>query len=284
MIKALITVYFPTDLVRDNIRKISEQVDVVYICDNSPESHENLFIDLPDNINYEWFGKNLGLSLAFNSILKKQELFCDEDYVIFFDQDSSISDGHITALVKEYEKLEAKGFNLGCLAPFFFNTSNNTIESPRMKTPISENSFTVSSAITSSMLCKFKTIKDIGFWNDRVFLDMADWDLCWRMKKLNKICVMTDVVTLRHSLGTGEKKVGPISIRVGSPFREYYQTRECLYLLTRNYTPFKFKLRFIVMLTVRPVIHIVFLEKRKERLKYILMGIRDYFTSKTGAL
>lgn len=284
MIKALITVYFPADSVRENIRRVSEQVDYVYICDNSPQDNKSMFSSISHNINYEWFGENLGLSMAFNRVLEKPELFCDEDYIIFFDQDSSISDGHVCALVKEFERLTTNGLNLGCLAPVFFNTSNNTVEVPRMKTTINENSFIVSSVITSSMLCEYKTIKEVGMWNDRVFLDMADWDFCWRIKQIGKVCAMTNVVTLKHSLGIGEKKIGPFSVRVGSPFREYYQTRECLYLLTRKYTPFKFRVRFIAMLTIRPVIHLIFLEKRKVRLKYILKGIKDFFASKTGAL
>lgn len=284
MIKALITVYHPADAVKENVEKIASQVDEVYICDNSPQNHEQFFSKKSDNIHYIWFQQNLGLSSAFNRILKDEDLFSDSDYIIFFDQDSSISEGHIKKLVEEYESIEKKQANIGCLSPVFFNTSNNTVEIPRMKTPINEHSFEVASAITSSMLCKFKTIKDIGFWNESVFLDMADWDFCWRMRKQGKSCVMTDVVTLRHSLGTGEKKIGPISLRVGSAFREYYQTRECLYLLTKDYTPFKFKIRFIAMLTIRPIIHLIFLDNRRARFKYIIKGIKDFFVKKTGEL
>ena len=284
MIKALITVYHPADVVKSNVAKIASQVDEVYICDNSPQNHEQLFSGELYNIHYIWFQQNLGLSAAFNRILKDESKFSDDDYIIFFDQDSSISENHIKQLVKEYETIEQKNINIGCLSPVFFNTSNNTVEMPKMKTAINEHSFKVASAITSSMLCKYKNIKDIGFWNERVFLDMADWDFCWRLSEQGMCCVMTDVVTLRHSLGTGEKKIGPISIRVGSAFREYYQTRECLYLLTKNYTPLKFKIRFIAMLTIRPITHVIFLDNRRARFKYIIKGIKDFSVKKTGEL
>ena len=26
-------------------------------------------------------------------------------------------------------------------------------------------------------------LKDISFWNEQIFLDMADWDFCWRLKE-----------------------------------------------------------------------------------------------------
>ena len=285
MRKALVTVYYPTDVVRDNVLAIVNQVDKVYICDNSPKDNSFLFkYDDLANVEYIYFGENLGLARAFNKVLKKIDVWNDDDFVIFFDQDSKIEKGHVDKLIKEYACLLENNHNVGCLGPVFFNTSNNTVEIPKMKTPLTENSFRVSSIITSSMICKYKDIKEIGFWNEKVFLDMSDWDFCWRMIKKGKMCCMTDAVVLKHSLGIGEKKIGPLRVRVGSVFREYYQTRECLYLLTKSYTPFKYKIRFIAMLTVRPIIHLIFLDNRKMRFKYICMGIRDFFKKKCGTL
>ena len=256
----------------------------MFICDNSPVISEEIRALESEKIHYIFFGENLGLSKAFNSVLMQNGVFGVDDFVIFFDQDSSISDGHIEALKNEFIDLEKKGENIGCISPVYFNTSSNSVELPKMKTDISLHSFRVSSVITSSMLCRYRDIEKIGFWNERVFLDMADWDISWRLQESGKTCVMTDVVTLKHSLGEGEKKVGPLRIRVGSAFREYYQTRECLYLLTKSYTPFKFRIRFLAMLTVRPVIHILFLDNKKARFKYILSGIKDFFAKKSGAL
>ena len=284
MIKALITVYNPSADVRDNIFRIAQQVDEVIICDNSPHNNEPLLNNptIP-NLKYVFFQENLGLSLAFNRILKS-EGWKDSDYVIFFDQDSSIADHHIGGLIEEYEKLKKQNIPVGCLGPVFHNTSNDLVEVPHIKTKLNDHCFKVSSIITSSMLCRYEDIRSIQYWNERVFLDMADWDFTWRMMKNGKCCCMTDAVILKHSLGTGERQIGPLRIRIGSVFREYYQTRECLYLLTRSYTPFKYRIRFLAMLSIRPLIHLLFLEHRRERIKYIFMGIRDFFKKKTGAL
>lgn len=286
MKKALVTVYYPSNIVRNNIMAIVSQVDKVYICDNSPKDNKALFDFGADGskIEYIYFGENLGLSAAFNRVLKETKNWNDDDFVVFFDQDSYIEPGHVERLVDEYKQLLSNNYNVGCLGPVFFNTSNNTIETPKIKTALTKNSFKVSSIITSSMVCRYKDIKEIDFWNERVFLDMADWDFCWRLVEKGKICCMTDAVVLKHSLGTGEKRIGPLRLRVGSAFREYYQTRECLYLLTRAYTPIKYKIRFVAMLTIRPIMHLIFLDNRKSRLKYICMGVRDYFKKKCGAL
>ena len=284
MKKAIITVYYPSQNVVKNIRNISEQVDITYVLDNSPNDYtENIDLSSFSNVKYVRFGENLGLSKAFNTVLCSEN-FNEDDYIVFFDQDSTIEEGHIESLISEYELLQKNNIPVGVLGPVFYNTSNGLVEVPKIKTDLTENSFKVSSIITSSMLCTYKNIKQIGFFNERVFLDMADWDICWRIIEAGMLCCMTDKVVLKHSLGTGEKKVGFLRVRVGSPFREYYQTRECLYLLTRRYTPFKFKIRFILMLTVRPIIHVLFLENKKDRIKYILKGIKDFFAKKSGAL
>ena len=185
-------------------------------------------------------------------------------------------------MIAEYDALVAAGHPVGCIGPVFFNTSNGLVERPKMRTPLSRDSYSVASIITSSMLCTYGNMRKIGFWNEEIFLDMADWDICWRMQAANMLCCMTEVAVLKHSLGKGEKKVGPLRLRVGSAFREYYQIREGLYLLFKSYTPLKFRIRFLAMVFVRTPLHLLFLDHRKERLKYVALGIRDFFRKEHG--
>ncbi len=275
MIRAIITVYHPSQENLQNIKNISKQVDSTIICDNSP-NYCNELKNL-QNINYVWFGQNLGLSKAFNNVLQNKEFgWQDDDYVIFFDQDSNINDNYIESLLTEFEEVKRMDSNIGALGPVFFNNSNNTIEKPKLFKQVNQYSFKVKSIITSSMLTTYKILKEIDYWNEFVFLDMADWDLCWRLEQKNYNCYMTEIVTLNHTLGNGEKKIGPLRIRIGNPIREYYQTRDCLYLLHMSYVPIKYKVRFIAMVTIRPIEHLLFLKDKKERLKYIYLGIKDY--------
>ena len=287
MIRALITVYHPSENVINNVAAISKQADIVYICDNSSESNSDIFKpgDFDNKTEYLFFGENLGLSGAFNRVLKNKDVnWLDEDYVFFFDQDTFIGPSHIENMIKEYERLIEKGIDLGCLGPTFFNTSNNIVEKPRFKKDIDEDTWEVKGVITSSMLSTYKNLKTAGFWNDNVFLDLADWELCWRLIEKGLKCVMTSKVVFRHSIGIGEKRVGAIHLRVGHPFREYYQMRECLYLLFKKYTPMRYRIRFLAMLFIRNPLHLIFLEGRKTRFKYISKGIKDYFKKVKGPL
>lgn len=236
-----------------------------------------LHFKIKKNIVYVTKNKNLGLGAAFNMALKDDTYgWKDDDLIIFFDQDSQIGEGYIQALQDEYRKIETLIPNLGCLGPVFYNTSNDRTERPRQKKNITDETYEVSNTITSSLMMRYGNLKKIGFWNENVFLDLADWDLCWRMQKAGMVCCMTEKVVLHHSVGNGEKKVGPIKLRVGQPFREYYQTRDALYLLQENYVPLKIRLRLIANVTIRPVVHYLMLDDKKSRMKFIRQGISDY--------
>ena len=284
MIYAVVTLYNPSQKTNININNICKQVDYVFLCDNSHVNNRSLFEKI-ENCTYLYWGENLGLSKAFNNVLKeKSNKFLDNDFIVFFDQDSTIKEKHISNLVKEYILLEKKGYKVGCLGPIFFNTSRNDIEIAKNRKKICDNIYSVKSMITSSMLCKYKDIKKVGFWNEDVFLDMADWDLCWRFIDQQYLCCVTEKVLLYHSVGESEKKIGIFRLRIGKTFREYYQIRESLYLLKRKYTPFRFRIRLIQILTIRTILRLIFLDNRRERFFYIKLGYIDYIQGKHCSL
>ena len=280
MKKAIVTVYYPDSENADNVARIAKQVDQVIICDNSPTDNSALFTG--ENIHYEFFGENLGLSAAFNRVLKADMGWSEDDYIIFFDQDSTIEENHINNLMEVYQKLLDAKVNVGCLGPVFYNNSNGTVEVPKQKTTLMGKTYDVQSIITSSMLTTYGNMKEIDFWNEKIFLDMADWDFCWRIMERGKKCCMTEDVVLNHTLGNGEKKIGIFRLRVGSTIRDYYQTRDCLYLLKEKYTPLKYKCRFILMLTARACMRLMFLEDRSKRWNFIKQGWKDYFNRVQG--
>lgn len=285
MIYALVTVYQPGDEVADNIRCLAGQADLVYICDNSAEEHEALFSCCGENLRYCWFGENRGLSRAFNGVLKDDRIpWREEDFVLFFDQDSRIAPGHVQALLDRFDSVSRAGHPIGCLGPAYFNTSSGVVEMPRQRRLLAPGVYSVSGIITSSMLSTYGRLKQVGFWNENVFLDLADWDLCWRLQEQGLPCCLTDAVTLHHSVGRGERKLGPIRLREGEPFREYYQIRDSLYLMEERYTPFKYRVRFLAMLLIRSPLHILFLGNGAERMNYISLGIQDYRKRKKGPL
>ncbi len=281
-ITALITVYQPNNTVIENVKGIATQVNRAIVCDNSKEDHKDLFSD-NDRVVYISQHNNLGLPGAFNLALRDSALnWRPEEFIVFFDQDSQIKDGYVKGLIDSYLRVEKHFPNIGCMGPVFYNTSNHTVEVPRIKTRLVDKNYKVDNVITSSMLTRYRNIEKINFWNDNLFLDFADWDLCWRLEKAGMICVITEEVVLHHSVGSGEKKVGPIHLRVGAPFREYYQTRDVYYLLREDYVPLKMRFRLLANVTIRPVVHDLFMENKAERQKFRARGKEDYKNGISG--
>lgn len=284
MINAIVTLYNPDASVIEHVKEYAAQTDRVILCDNSSDDHSEMFKDIPSVV-YTTEYKNLGLSGAFNRVLKDQQYgWSDDDYVIFFDQDSSIKEGHISSLIAEFRRLLKKKIKVGCISPAFYNLDSNELFKQNKIQKIDEKTFVIDSTQTSSMLTRYKILRDIDFWNDDLFLDLCDWDLCWRMQaKRYKVCY-TENVIFKHRIGKREVSAGVLKAKEGAPIREYYQTRDCLKLIGKNYTPVKYKVRFVAQVTVRPILHLVMLPDKGERAHYISKGLHDYFHHITGEL
>lgn len=285
---SLITLYHPTAEQIRNAGKIVEQSTMTILIDNSDTSNQEMIdaAGFDGRVKYCPNYDNLGLSKAFNRILKDNTIhhWQDEDFLVFFDQDSTIEDEHISRLVKEYLAIRDQGIPIGCIGPVYFDKSHDAIRTPRNYKSISEDNMIVDSIMTSSMVCTYANIAKAGFWSEDVFLDMADWDICWKMKKCGLLTVMTKKSLLTHEVGQGSRKVGPITLDIAKPFREYYETRDCIYLLKKDYVPFRDRIRFHLQLTLRPLLHLWFLDDKAERKYYIRLGVKDARKGVTGKL
>lgn len=277
---AFVTLFYPTDNVIQNLLKLESQVDYIILLDNSPNNNNTMFNCLK-KVKYIFNNKNLGLSSAFNKGLKSDN-FEDEDYILFFDQDSSIPDLYVKQLVNYYEQAEEK-VNIGCIGPQYLDTNEQKVIAPRNKGFVVDGCYLVSSMITSGLLTKYKVLKDIEFWNEEIFLDMADWDLCWRLKEKNYDIVLCSKITLIHTLGKGIKKILFLKIRDNHPVREYYQIRDCKKLFKKRYVPLKFKIRFLIMLYIMPIVYIIVLPNKKMRYKYIHDAFIDFYKKRNGS-
>lgn len=278
-ILALVTLYYPDCTNASNIRRLRDQVDNVILLDNTPKiDNGHLF----EGVDVEYIAnlENLGLSLAFNKGLKYINAEPDF-YVIFFDQDSSINDGHINQLIADYEYL-SNDHRVGCIGPAYYNHNTGEIVENGDKVHIKNGLYSVKSLITSSLLTRYQVLDDIGFWNEDVFLDYADWDLCWRMKEKKYVLVLDSNVTLNHSLGDSAVSVGAFSFPKYSAVREYYRIRDSLKIIMAPYVPFKYRLKFTYTWLIEPFIYLILFPERISRLMFVGRAFRDAFRKVNG--
>jgi len=267
----LMTLYNPNLDVISNIKSIASQCDRLFLLDNGKKLPQSDFdTRLPANVQYIKNSCNLGISMAFNTVLLNNTFNWHlDDFIVFFDQDSKIAVNHINNLIKCYNNIENEKKKIGCLGPFWIDSSidNHYIHQNML--------LQTKKMITSSMLIRLRTLKEIGFWNEDIFLDLADWDLCWRLNCYGYKHFLTSDVIMIHQLGNGIKRKGLIKVKNGTPIREYYQIRDGIKLLKKKYVPFEFKIRVFLMFSIRSVLHLMVLEEKKLRLHYILRGIKD---------
>lgn len=278
MVIAIMTLYHPGNDIVENLLSIINQVDLLFLCDNGDVPSFERFGNL-NKTKYLFMNRNCGISMAFNVVLKSHN-FSADDFVVFFDQDSAVSRGHLNCLLNEYKRL-SKNLSIGCLGPAYYDRNVKRVDFPKKKEIIDEYNISVSTIITSSMICMYKDLCEIGFWNEKIFLDYSDWDLCWRMKKMGKMIVVCKKTLLNHAVGEGEKRVG-VSVKLQNPIRNYYQTRDGLRLLTESYVPIRYRFFFIESLMMTSILQVIICKERWKRVKYIVKGWIDYFLDYHG--
>lgn len=286
---ALVTLYNPDSALVERLSKLSPQVSEIVLLDNSPSSlSEKMLYEIKmlKTCVYHFFGKNLGLSAAFNWALKNLAEAKSSDFMIFFDQDSCVAENLVQKLVDDFLRISKKA-KIGCLGPVYFDSTVKKYSGITERSEIvEENVYEVSEIITSSMITTYKILEGTGFWDESIFLDYADFELCWRMKKFGYRTFITKDCALSHSLGTGFLEINflfkKLTFNYSSPLREYYQTRAAIKLLKRNYIPKNWRRNFIFNLTFRIWIFLAHLPKKRSRLRNFLCGLFDGIKNKSG--
>lgn len=278
---ALVTLYYPDEKVADNMKKLSFQVDRLVLLDNTPnKNNAHLFNNL--DVKYIPNLENLGLSSAFNTGLRYiKDNPCD--FVIFFDQDSSVNKSHVEKLIEDYNLLSSD-FKIGALGPAYYDSNSKKIVKNKDEVYLKEGLFSVKSLITSSLLIRFEVLEDISGWNESVFLDYADWDLCWRLLKKNYILVLDSNITLNHTLGDSSINILNFSFPKYSPVREYYRIRDSIKIMFKDYVPFKYRLKFLYTWIIEPFIYLILFPNRLSRVKLIFKAFKDAIRNINGPI
>ena len=280
-IVSVVTIFNPNKIIYRNIEILSQYVSKVILTDNSNIDHDIKFNDIENVIHLRNF-LNLGLSGAFNKALQLKECI-ESDFLFFFDQDSRIDYDYIQGMIDEFVSIE-KYKKVGCIGPSILDESDKSYNFPKQSKRIIEEIYEVQIIITSGMLTKYKIISECGLWNEKIFLDFADWDLCWRLKQSGFGVFQTRKLKMSHSLGQGILMIFGFKLRVNNEIRIYYIIRDGLKLLFKPYVPMNYKFYFLRTAFISPWVQLIFFQNRFKRLKYILIGYLHTCLRKKGSL
>lgn len=283
MIGAIIVTYNPNfKILHQAIKALQNQVNQICIIDNSSFDYSDFYLTY-DNIKYFPLKKNIGIASAQNIGIQYFESVSYK-FVLFSDQDSIAPDHIVENLYKSYKEISRKIPNIATIGPLPINrtTGKEYIYKRNIKKRFPPNTFNVPytiyemhSIISSLSFTKLSTFKEIGYFEEKLFIDGVDNEWCWR--SFNKAQLRTFLVydlQFSHFQGYSESKS---NIKKSNPFRIYYQYRNFIILSKRAYSPLYWKLENAIKFLIKLFYYPCFVSPRVQFLKRILHGCIDGF-------
>ena len=220
-----IVTYNP-DLARlkDNISTIQCQVPIVLIFDNGSNNIEDIrkIVLGFKNTKILESRENVGIAAALNRLMQWGYENC-YDWMLSLDQDSVCPNNYISAM-KSYLTIEK---NLGVVAPVIVDRNIGVVgHEPKVKYAH------VNTCITSGAFSKISAWKQIGEYDESMFIDSVDFEFCYRMKKYGYGIIQVKDVHLLHEIGQSKKRKffwGKITVSGHNAFRKYYIARNNVY-------------------------------------------------------
>lgn len=276
-IYAVVVTYNPEpELLDKQYQSLVPQVDKIVYIDNASSNgrpyiekgcHKAEFI-----VNCE----NMGLGYAQNQGIR---VAVEEgaDFVILFDQDSVPSDGLVGELYSVYNEAQ-KDMKVALTGPAIMNAySDNTALEPGVllkkngtvaRIPLKRIT-RVSYCIASGSFIPVKVLDEVGYIQERLFVDALDLEWCLRAQSRGYSIVQTNSAYIMHRLGNGSND----KILSHTPQREYFIVRNNIWLSRQPYIPAGYRCRKRLSTIYRLLCSLV--RGKGDYLKKQLKGVAD---------
>jgi len=264
--------YNPTEKEVENIKSYLGFVKKLYVVDNSAGNNLSLLSELTrddDKVEYIPNLDNLGIATALN---KGCERALEQGYnwILTMDQDSSFDRAEMTKFIDAFETKKLEDPTIAVFTPL---TNEYQPEGY------------ASRVITSGNLLSLTAYKQIGGFDDTLFIDEVDHDLCYKLTQRNYTIYTFSNVHMEHKIGDGKSHqfLYPRRLYVmhHGAIRKYYIIRNHFLIRDRfpSFTHDYAKFNFILLLGV------IFFEKQKLlKLRYMLRGYCDYKKNRLGRM
>ncbi len=182
MIYILFVIYQSKFALKEEYSSLNTNDFQVIVFDNSFEKtylEENQKYCLAHNIHYLTEGKNIGLSKAYNRVIK--DCIKEDDYLMILDADSNIEVSYLLSLK---ENLIPNHPEVEVFSPININSKTKEIDSPlkitfnpffnSTKVDFKENNYDYFKVINNGLLIKGSALKKINGFDENIFLYFSD--------------------------------------------------------------------------------------------------------------
>jgi rhamnosyltransferase len=223
-------------LYHPNIQQLSENIQTyvsglkqLYVYDNSETKTpgiEEALNKINPSIQYKFFNANEGIANRLNQAIE-QASFQQYDYLLTMDQDSSFKEGDF-----EKYKSSIQSSNFNKVAQFGVNCQ------PDFTLP-NDQPEEVLTLITSGSILNLSLTRNIGPFNEALFIDFVDAEFSYRLIHKGYANLMFSNIVLNHALGTLVEGRGLSNLKksmriIHAPTRVFYIVRNGLYLLFKS--------------------------------------------------
>lgn len=275
-IAAIVITYLPDQGVYKNIESYLDEVDHLYIADNSLPKHlfpkdilDNPKITIIDN------GGNEGIALRINQVAA-MAIQAGYDWLLTMDQDSYFDAEHIQAYF-DYMKDYPGGDQVAMFGV-------ETVQKPELIADLNEP---VDRLITSGSLLNLSLYVEIGPFDEQLFIDEVDHEYCYRAGLKGYRVIQFTHIFLEHQLGEsvtvktlkGHQKTTSFH----TPIRLYYMVRNFLYVRAKYKDLYQkdLKVRGISLLH-RVKNNVLYGPHKWKTLKMIFTALNDFKKGKMG--
>ncbi len=280
-VAAVIITYNVENDFKKRINKLKGKVDEIIVVDNgSKDKTISMLKELERETTIIYLEENKGIAYALNKGIN-YSIKKGYNWIFTLDHDSIITDDMIKNMLNCYESFD-EDFKekVAMLVPIHVEEKEYKSNASSITQVSSVSYMEVLTEITSGALTKAEIYKNIGMYDERLFIDLVDHDYCLYLNKKGFKIIQVKSAILIHNLGESVKK-SLLGLKMTptnhSPLRRYYMSRNRHYIWDKYKNDFpkwvlKDKRRFIT----ENLKIILFEDSKIEKFKYIRNGIKDY--------
>lgn len=229
-------------------------------------------------------GLNRGLGAAYNAfrhLAKAREC----EFLLLLDQDSTPRPGMVEALMATHRRLAERGERAAIVGPQPVDLKGEAMRlstretSPRREAEPLRTSFVIS----SGSLIRLDALAAIGDFRTDYFIDAIDIEWCLRARAAGYSVWVDPAVPMRHQLGRGIIRL-PLGLLLTDqpPRRLYTYVRNQLAMLRLRHVPARHKLKFLVSLPIRLVVHLAHHRFSSDCITALANGLLDGALARLG--
>ncbi|WP_342647782.1 glycosyltransferase family 2 protein [Mucilaginibacter sp. CSA2-8R] len=280
-IAATVILYNPTLEIISNAKSYANYVDKVIAVDNSEGSCNAIVQSFRgfENSVFISNGDNLGIANALNTAA---QIAYQEGYqwLLTMDQDSSFDKTQIANFLHLPTGYGQGVDTVGIFTPY------HATQTAGLSNYNSDKLSVVKTCMTSGNLINLEIWRQVGGFNDSLFIDYVDHEYCLKIRKQGYVVLQDNTTILKHQLGEAERiKFANVSYTTSNHnyIRRYYITRNRLYFI-KKYFLFDPKLCISEAYSLcAESVKILLQEKQRlKKFKSIARGIKDFLTGSYG--